>query len=101
MENFLLTGAPELCDAQGLEEIVSRAAADGITVFSFEDPARFPLSDQPAVCVNLEFPDATRLWQAWLGTDEQTRQQWMGAIPQPLYLKPPHITPGKRASLVR
>ena len=101
VEKFGLTGEPELCDAAGLESIVSQAAADGIAVFSFEDPSRFPLPEPLAACVKLEFPDATRLWKAWLGTNEENRSEWTAAIPQPLYLKPPHITPGKRPSLVR
>lgn len=94
--NFQLSGDPELCDSEGIQAAVSKAIGEGIPVFSFEDPARFPLGE-----VMLEFPDATRLWRAWSGTDEETRRKWSAEIPQPLYLKPPHITPGKRASLVQ
>jgi tRNA threonylcarbamoyl adenosine modification protein YeaZ len=99
VENFQLTGAPVLCDARELDSIITQAAADGMAVFSFEDPARFPFAGDHGVM--LEFPDATRLWRAWSGTDEETRRQWTAEIPQPLYLKPPHITPGKRPPLVR
>ena len=91
-----LTAAPALCDAQELDAVV--AAAAGLAVFAFEEPARFPLA---AGRVALEFPDATRLWQAWAATDAETRRQWTAAIPQPLYLKPPHITPAKQACWVR
>lgn len=96
---FNLIEEPALCDALGLEAIVSKAVADGVPVFAFEDPARFPFAD--AHEVKLEFPDATRLWQAWCGADDGTRRAWSAEIPQPLYLKPPHITPGRRAPLVR
>ena len=98
---FLLDADPELCDADGLQTLVSKAVEDGIPVFSFEDPARFPLLDAIQPAVREEIPDATRLWQVWCGTNEETRATWSAQIPQPLYLKPPHITPGKKAPLVR
>jgi tRNA threonylcarbamoyl adenosine modification protein YeaZ len=92
---------PALCDAAGLEARVSQAAADGLAVFSFEEPSRFPLSGELSARVKIEIPDATRLWQAWLVTEETTRRQWSAEIPQPLYLKPPHITPAKRPWLLQ
>lgn len=98
--HFRLMADPELCDAGGLELTVANAAATGLAVFSFEDPVRFPFLAGSRHPVKLEFPDASRLWQAWSGTHEATRRLWMAAVPQPLYLKPPHITPGKRASLI-
>jgi tRNA threonylcarbamoyladenosine biosynthesis protein TsaB len=99
--DFQMTMEPTLCDADGLAAAVADALADGFTVISFEEPARFPLPEEIAFQVKLEFPDAMRLWQAWVGTDEASRMAWTAQIPQPLYLKPPHITPGKRASLMR
>jgi len=101
MADFRLTGEPALCDANGLEAVVAEAAAEGAPVFCFEDPGRFPLPDALGGLVVREIPDATRLWQAWLRTDEPTRRLWSAAIPQPLYLKPPHITTTKRPPLVR
>ena len=99
--NFRLLEEPAVCDASGLTAHLAAAAAEGITVFSFEDPVRFPLPAEFAGLVRVQIPDARRLWQAWLGTDPQTRAQWAAGIPQPLYLKPPHITPAKRPWLVR
>ena len=101
VENFRLTGEPALCDATGLEAIVAAAAAAGVAVFSFEDRGRFPLPDELAVIVRQEIPDASRLWQAWARTDDKTRRQWTATIPQPLYLKPPHITLAKPACRMR
>lgn len=92
---------PELCDATELAAKVADALADGLAVFAFEDPARFPLPDEMKSRVRLEFPDAERLWKAWQASDEETRNRWLSEIPQPLYLKPPHITPGKRESLLK
>lgn len=96
-----LTQEPALCDAQELEAIVAAAAAAAIAVFSFEEPGRFPLTAELAGQVKLAIPDATRLWLAWDHTAAATRRQWTAAIPQPLYLKPPHITPAKPVSWLR
>ena len=101
MANLRTSGDPELTDAAGLEEIVGAAIRDGVTVFSFEDPARFPLSEALGRQVKLEFPNAERLWHAWRAADDDTRARRAAAIPQPIYLKPPHITPAKRPWLVQ
>jgi len=101
MENQSLTTSPVLCDIAELATLISNAANAGIPVVSFEDPGRFPLPADLSEMVRLEFPDAARLWKVWQGTDDETRLKWSAEIPQPLYLKPPHITPGKRQSLIR
>ena len=100
VEHGRLTEDPALCDARGLATVVGAAAAE-IAVFAFEEPGRFPLAEELAGRIKLEIPDATRLWQAWVNTDAQTRRKWTAEIPQPLYLKPPHITPAKPPSWVR
>lgn len=94
---FRLLESPVLCDAAGLAHGVAAALDAGLAVITLEDAARFPL---PGLLdhVLAETPDATRLWHAWCGTDEETRREWSARIPQPLYLKPPHITPPKRTA---
>ena len=101
LENFRMSAGPELTDAAGLEEIVRQSLDAGISVFTFEDPARFPITEALRSQVKLEFPTAARLWQAWQSTDDGTRAKWSTEIPQPMYLKPPHITPAKRSWLVQ
>lgn len=101
MENHSLTHPPALCDIAELTILIAEAASRGIPVISFEEPARFPLPAELTARVRLEFPDAARLWNVWQETDAETRQGWSADIPQPLYLKPPHITPGKRQCLVK
>lgn len=101
VEGFRLAGEMHLGDAGELETRVSAALERGQPVFSFEDPARLPLSGALAAAVRHEFPDAARLWRAWSGTDEDRRKMWAAEIPQPIYLKPPHITPAKRPWLVK
>jgi tRNA threonylcarbamoyl adenosine modification protein YeaZ len=97
---FELPEPPALCDAAELVSRIARALSDGTAVFSFEDPSRFPLGPELAGLVKQEFPDAPRLWRAWLSSTAETRRIRTTAIPQPLYLKPPHITPSKRPPLM-
>jgi tRNA A37 threonylcarbamoyladenosine modification protein TsaB len=100
INGFDLPEPPTLSDAAELMSVVAEAVADGCAVFSFEEPSRFPLGSELVNQIQQEFPDASRLWQAWLASSEETRRVWTATIPQPLYLKPPHITPSKRPPLV-
>jgi tRNA threonylcarbamoyl adenosine modification protein YeaZ len=97
---FELPEPPVLCDAAELQSIVRESIEDGCTVFSFEEPSRFPLSPDLSHQIKQEFPDAPQLWHAWLASSDETRGVWSAAIPQPLYLKPPHITPSRRPPLM-
>ncbi len=100
MHRFRLLAEPELSDARGLEAIVQEALAAGLPVFSFEDSSRFPLPADLLEQVRVEFPTAERLWEAWKSADPGTRDGWLRSAPQPIYLKPPHITPAKRSWLI-
>jgi len=100
VEKSGMLAEPELTDASGLEAIVSNAITGGLAVFSFEDSTRFPLAPGLREQVRLEVPNAERLWQAWNAAAPETRSRWTAAAPQPIYLKPPHITPAKRPWLV-
>lgn len=80
---------PTLTDAVGLAEIVRTS---GLPVITFEDPARFPQLEN----VLQQFPNAQRLWQAWQSATPTARELWEDALPQPIYLKPPHISQAKR-----
>jgi tRNA threonylcarbamoyladenosine biosynthesis protein TsaB len=101
IENFSLKTEPSLTDIQGLQAAVSAAVAAGHPIVSFEDPARFPLNAETLERVRLGFPTAALLWRAWTNTDDETRARWTAEPPQPMYLKPPHITPAKRSWLVK
>ncbi len=94
IDSLAIMQEPVLCDAAGLLEHLS-AATGNAAVFTFEDPARFPLPSEIKTRVSLQFPDATRLWRAWQAAGDETRGAWSAEIPQPLYLKPPHITRSK------
>lgn len=87
---------PVLGDADALGCAVAAAVERLETVFAFEEPARFPLPAAHRDSIRVEFPAARFLWQAWLAASEATRNRWTAAAPQPIYLKPPHITAAKR-----
>ncbi len=101
IDSFMLSHEPELTDASGLADLVAQAVADGVVVFSFEDAARFPLPPELLEQVRQEFPSAERLWWAWQNSPAAAQGQWASESPQPIYLKPPHITPAKRPWLVQ
>jgi tRNA threonylcarbamoyl adenosine modification protein YeaZ len=100
MKNSALINDPALCDAESLNRIVADAIDQETPIIAFEEPDRFEIEAHHREKIHVEFPNAARLWQAWLASDDATRQRWIAAIPQPIYLKPPHITPGKRPRLV-
>jgi tRNA threonylcarbamoyladenosine biosynthesis protein TsaB len=99
VENSDTPESPGLTDANGLVTGILAARDQGISVISFENPERFPLQDELKQLVRHEFPNAERLWQAWLAASLETRRRRMSQPPQPIYLKPPHITPAKRSWL--
>lgn len=101
VNQLLMTTSPVLTDAAGLQNSVEAAIATGASVVSFEEPSRFPLPQELISRVKLEFPAASRLWNAWSAASVDTRNQWAAEVPQPLYLKPPHITPAKKSWLVQ
>lgn len=96
IENSLLLQQPELTDLSGLEQIVRTAFDQGAEVFSFEEPSRFPLDADLQQQLLFQTPDAGRLWKAWSRASESQKSEWSSCQPQPMYLKPPHITPGKK-----
>lgn len=96
-----LLAGPDLTDAAGLEALVEATLAAGHSVFTFEDPSRFPLALELREQVRQELPDARRLHQAWNRASAESRASWTAEPPQPIYLKPPHITPAKRSWLVQ
>ncbi len=98
---YELESEPALTDAAGLQAAVDAAIAAGHPVISFEDPSRYPLEAATLERVRLGFPSASLLWRAWTNTSPGTRAHWSSQAPQPMYLRPPHITPAKRSWLQR
>ena len=87
---------PSLTDHAGLLEFLETAVARQCPVVSLEPPDRFKLPDGFSGCVRVEIPTAGGLWRAWQRAADATREAWSAVPPQPIYLKPPHITAPKR-----
>ncbi|WP_411826555.1 tRNA (adenosine(37)-N6)-threonylcarbamoyltransferase complex dimerization subunit type 1 TsaB [Luteolibacter sp. AS25] len=88
IEGGHLISGPELLDDIALEATISAAGEKNIPMFCMD---KIRGKNTP-----LSLPTATGLWRAWQNATPKTRALWAGAIPQPIYLKPPHITPGKQ-----
>lgn len=84
---------PLLEPEQAWSETIIAATSHGCLLFSFEDSTRWPLPE--GVAVATIFPNARLLWTAWNAASEETRARWLTLPPQPIYLKPPHITKAK------
>lgn len=80
-------GDLELTDPTGLDTILADAAASGKSCFCIE-----PLRERP---VPISTPTASGLWAAWQSAPPWIRARWSGTPPQPIYIRPPHITSGK------
>lgn len=85
--------APCLENPEAWQKTIATAASDNLVLFSFEDPSHWPLPADPGIQVL--FPSARHLWAAWNAADAQTSANWHAQTPQPIYLKPPHITKAK------
>jgi len=96
-----LLGEPLLTDAEGLAAAADAALGEGAALVSFEEIGRFPLGGAAAAAIRQEFPTAAGLFHAWRLAGDETRAAWSAEIPQPMYLKPPHITAAKRPWLIR
>lgn len=83
-----LVTEPELTDEIGFDSAVRQAGESETHVFCMEAI--------PGKAIPVARPSASGLWQAWQGATPKTRVQWAGRLPQPIYLKPPHITPSKK-----
>ncbi len=88
IENGELVSGPDLTDVIGLESAVARAEEKGAPVICMER-----ISGKE---ITVSSPSATGLWHAWQAASPRKRALWAGAIAQPIYLKPPHITPSKK-----
>jgi tRNA threonylcarbamoyladenosine biosynthesis protein TsaB len=90
-----LLGEPELCPVAVLEAELGQAMEKGVPGFSLESVARLGLAPDLAGWVTVEHPEAHRLAAAWLGLSGGEIARLSALPPQPVYLRPPHITEAK------
>lgn len=93
ISEFTLLSDPILSEVSAFQAVVADAHKRGLEVVCSEVIQASPLSDD--LPVRLETPSAARLWAAWQQASEQQQARWSEPVPQPQYLKPPHITPAK------
>lgn len=90
-------GEPLLEEAEAWQTTMAAARTEGLETISFEEPSGWGLVDGSDVSVVT--PKASLLWHAWQSASPASRERWQSQIPQPMYLKPPHITKAKRGVL--
>jgi tRNA threonylcarbamoyladenosine biosynthesis protein TsaB len=84
--------APELTDEDGLRRFLAEAAGEPVVTFEAGARNGFPAD----LDIARETPVARLLWEAWQKADVAERERWAAEAPQPLYLRPPHITGAKK-----
>ncbi len=67
-----------------------------VSPFTFEDPARLPLSEEQKKMITLKIPQASELINVWHQMDPEEQASFLKKSPQPFYLRPPHITKTKK-----
>lgn len=95
IESGKLLGEPELCPNAVLETEIGAALEQGIAVFSLEPVDRLGLPEGLVARITVEQPDARQLATAWANLPAEEAFRVSTLPPQPVYLRPPHITEAK------
>ncbi|WP_411846181.1 tRNA (adenosine(37)-N6)-threonylcarbamoyltransferase complex dimerization subunit type 1 TsaB [Roseibacillus persicicus] len=100
----LQTGRVEGDFALGNLEELADAIADsrnrGEEVFSFDRAERFPLAEELQALIQYRQSEAGRLAAAFAKRNPAERDTLLATLAEPFYLRDPHITIGKRKSLL-
>lgn len=86
---------PELCDVGVLEGEIRDALAEGTPVISLEAAGKIGLPADLVASVSVEQPDALGLASAWGQLAAEVKADLEKSPPQPVYLRPPHVTMAK------
>ena len=86
---------PALCSWDELRAAVAAVHAAGGTVFSLEPCTGHDFPEDLRADVLVEIPDAARLAAAWRDLPDDQRAARAAQPPQPVYLRPPHVTQAK------
>jgi len=92
VQNSGVAIAPELTDEEGLRRFFADSAEEPVVTFEAGARNGFPVD----LAIRRETPSARLLWEAWQKADPAERERWALEAPQPLYLRPPHITEAKK-----
>jgi tRNA threonylcarbamoyl adenosine modification protein YeaZ len=89
------TDGPQLCGADELAAAVRAAVAAGAPSVAFDPPDRFEMLENPGACLVIARPTARGLLEAWQRLGESARRELAARVPEPCYLRPPHVTRAK------
>lgn len=95
-----VAGQFALLSAVELVQVIESSLGAGQEVFCFEDVDRFPLPEPLCERVQQKFSQAGLLGKAYWDRSEAERFLLTEQVLQPRYLRDPHITVGKRFSLL-
>ncbi|MBR3695118.1 MAG: tRNA (adenosine(37)-N6)-threonylcarbamoyltransferase complex dimerization subunit type 1 TsaB [Akkermansia sp.] len=76
-------------------EQLKEEITNGLKVATIEDAALMAKYDIPVICSALK-PTACGLIQAWNTQTQEQKDKWRATPPEPIYVRPPHITAAKR-----
>ena len=100
IEGGRTAGDFSLVDLAGLQTAIAASTQEGHEVFSFDPAERFPVGEHLQGSVLRRQSSASLLAQAFANRTSEEQQALCNTLPEPFYLRDPHITVGKRKSLL-
>lgn len=94
------SGPFELVDQVPLAECLRLAIQDSIEVFSFDSKERFPVASELREHIHTRTSQASLLARSFLSRSPEEQARLLATPAEPRYLRAPHITVGKRKSLL-
>ena len=95
-----VVGDFSLLDLAELSTAIQESILRGESVFSFDPPERFPVTPELQASIQFQKSEAGRLAMAFAKRESSERDALLKIPAQPFYLRDPHITVGKRKSLL-
>ena len=95
-----LKGDFALVEEEELSEAIRAAHEKGQDIFSFDASERFPVSDKLKALIQQRQSQAGLLAKAFAQRSQEEQKELFKNAPEPFYLRDPHITVGKRKSLL-
>lgn len=95
-----IEGRFELGDVDELSTAILESLAKGEEVFSFDRSERFPISEELQAQIQFRQSEAGRLAAAFAKRTSAEQDALKKTLAEPFYLRDPHITVGKRKSLL-
>lgn len=84
---------PTVFEQEEFRAVLAAEAAPSVEILSFEPTAKLAAAAGfPEDRIALAVPNARALWDFWNQCSEAERNEFRAVSPQPIYLKPPHIT---------